>query len=233
MGYQPIPPHGPLWLDLEEADLPALDVPIRYVVLVLLAAPVATLALQVVPGVDAGTHARLSFLPGAVLSYLLLWGVLRSLRRRGVALADLGLSTAAWRRELAIGIVVGLGLAVVVLVAAWLVGRFLPFAPGLAGGLPAWSRWGYSIALLVAIAPAGEVVWRGFAIATLWGRIGLAPAVTVSAAAFGAQYWWGGPALVVTTALLGLLLAVLYAWRGRLLAPIVGHVFAGLALVWA
>lgn len=232
MAYQPIPPHGPLSVDFGEGELPACDVPLRYAVPILLFAPLGTAALVWAGGFDRPGDVRTAFLPVVVVEYLLLGGVVWSLRRRGVGLVVLGLTTEEWRREVPIGVVVGFVLLVTFPAVSWVVGLALPSSSGLGEARPAWHGWAYTFALVTTFAPVEEIVWRGFAIATLRRRIGVVAAVAASSAAFGVHHWWGGPALVVTAALFGLVLAGLYVWRGRLLAPIVAHLVAGLPLVW-
>lgn len=78
--------------------------------------------------------------------------------------------------------------------------------------------------LVVAAAPFGEeTFFRGFLYGGLKKRIGLLWAAVVSSALFAAVHAPQGAALVPTMFVVGLLLALLYEWRGSLAASMAGH----------
>jgi len=74
-----------------------------------------------------------------------------------------------------------------------------------------------------------EFVFRGVVFRGVRDRHGVLPGVAVSALAFGAVHWVpfaqpAGALMAVSTAAMGIGLAILYERRRTLLAPIVAHV---------
>jgi membrane protease YdiL (CAAX protease family) len=78
--------------------------------------------------------------------------------------------------------------------------------------------------LVVAAAPFGEeTFFRGFLYGGLKKRVGFVWALVISSVFFGAFHLQAGAALVPTMFVVGLLLALLYEWRGSLAASMAGH----------
>ncbi|MGH2723883.1 MAG: lysostaphin resistance A-like protein [Actinomycetota bacterium] len=81
-----------------------------------------------------------------------------------------------------------------------------------------------SAVLVVAAAPFGEeTFFRGFLYGGLKKRIGLGWAAIVSSGFFAAVHAPQGGALVPAMFVVGMLLALLYEWRGSLAASMAGH----------
>jgi membrane protease YdiL (CAAX protease family) len=148
-----------------------------------------------------------------------------------------------WRRELGISIPIVLGAMVLLSVANYAVESMFPgetlSQPQIANGM-VWSpnRLFIGIVLVIwfTIVPvAEEVFFRGFLHNAFRARMPLAAAVILQSAIFGALHFYDplGNSVVF---LVGLLLTLVYLWRGNLLAPIFVHAgfnFLGAAVVVA
>jgi membrane protease YdiL (CAAX protease family) len=136
------------------------------------------------------------------------------------------------------------------------IGLFIPFffAMGLVGGaleaaglsapstpLPAFlaakglGETLLAIVLVAVVALAEETIFRGYLILR-FTAVTLRPALAVvlSAAIFSLGHGYEGSAGVVTVGVMGLVLALIYMWRGSLVAPIVIHFlqdFLGIVLL--
>jgi uncharacterized protein len=91
-----------------------------------------------------------------------------------------------------------------------------------------------AIVLVVVVALAEETIFRGYLLLRLQG-VGLRPwgAAILSSVIFSLGHGYEGSAGVVTVGILGLVLALVYLWRGSLVAPIVIHFlqdFSGIVL---
>jgi membrane protease YdiL (CAAX protease family) len=88
--------------------------------------------------------------------------------------------------------------------------------------------------LVIVVAVAEETIFRGYLLLRLRAVThSTAAAVALSTLLFAAGHTYSGPAGVVAVAVLGALLALIYLWRGSLVAPIVLHLvqdFLGLVL---
>lgn len=226
-------PVGPLLRDrLAGGTVPAATVPAWQVLGVLAAAPALEALPLIVPGVSVRTVVRFAFLPGMITEYLLAAVVVLSLRRAGDGLASVGVSTDGWRREALVGLGLGLGFWVLFPITDWVAGQLLPRTAAYAWeGRPAWAAVVFAVAVVTAFAPIQELVWRGYAIGGLQRHVGFPGAVAVQAVAFGLYHWWGGPALVASTTVFGVVYALVYRWRGSLVAPVVSHLLNDLPAV--
>ena len=159
--------------------------------LMLAAVPLTQLVLFLVSGVSFSTHQQFAFLTGAPSQHLILFVVLRSLSRSGRTLGDIGLTSRWWVRECFLGVLLGVGILVFAAVLFTVLEPVIP-ASTPPGVMPRWGALLYGVALLTAVAPIEEVVWRGYAITLLRERLGVTAAVLVSAVGFGVAHWWGG-----------------------------------------
>lgn len=80
----------------------------------------------------------------------------------------------------------------------------------------------------MAIAASGlvfveESIYRGFAIPRLGTRFTLPTAVVISTVFFSLLHWGYGPFALVSSFLFGLILAIMFLWRGNLVAVTVAH----------
>jgi len=81
-----------------------------------------------------------------------------------------------------------------------------------------------AVVLVVVVAVAEETIFRGYILSRLREWTGSAPlAVVLSAGIFAVGHGYEGSAGVVTVGFLGLVFAVVYLWRGSLVAPMVMH----------
>ena len=78
--------------------------------------------------------------------------------------------------------------------------------------------------LVVVVALAEETIFRGYLLSRFQG-IGLSPAIAVllSAFVFSLGHGYEGVSGVITVGAIGVALALVYLWRGSLVAPIVMH----------
>ena len=176
---------------------------------------------------------------GVLIIPLMTIAVWLALRVVGVSLPEIGLVTTHWRPDLLIGIAAGVG---------WALLQFLVIIPVTGGAersdviasraLIGESWMGVAGALVVGLA-AGyneELFFRGHIITTLRHALGnskwaVGIAVFVSAFLFGITHTYQGWVGVLDTGTLALIMAALYLWRGRLIAPMVAHaVFDVLAI---
>jgi membrane protease YdiL (CAAX protease family) len=200
------------------------------VALVLLGAPLIQAAFLLASGLDFMTFSKFAFVSGALMEYVVLWFVLRFLARRGDHLRDIGLRSDRWAREVVLGAGVGVLLVVFAGVASYFVEQVLPSTVS-RDPRPPWAAWVYGFALVTAFAPIEEIVWRGYAITVLRERFGsLKIAVLLASAAFGLIHWWGGPATMLMSFVMGLAFSVLYLRRGTLIACISAHLVLDLPL---
>lgn len=143
-----------------------------------------------------------------------------------------------WRRELGISIPIVLVAMILLSAANYAVESMFPgetlSQTEIANGM-VWSRnrllVGIALVSWFTIAPvAEEVFFRGFLHNAFRARMPLAAAVALQSAIFGALHFYDplGNSVVL---LVGLLLTLVYLWRGNLLAPIFVH--AGLNLLSA
>jgi membrane protease YdiL (CAAX protease family) len=105
------------------------------------------------------------------------------------------------------------------------------------GFLTAQGSWQFVLAfvLVVIVALSEETIFRGY-LMLRFGAITNSPAVAVilSAFVFSLGHGYEGSAGVVTVGVMGLVFALVYLWRGSLVAPIVMHFlqdFIGIVLV--
>jgi membrane protease YdiL (CAAX protease family) len=105
------------------------------------------------------------------------------------------------------------------------------------GTTPSGSVWQVllAIVLVVVVAVAEETIFRGYLILRFTGALrSRAWAVVLSSVAFAIGHGYEGNAAVVTVGLTGLVFALVYVWRGKLIAPVVMHLVLDLiALVLA
>ena len=208
----------------------AASSPSWQVALVLLGAPAFQALLFFASRLDLATFSRFAFVAGLVTEYVVLALVLVFLRQRGMLLADIGLTTERWPREVMIGLVAGILLFILAGVGGYLVEQILPSTIS-REPRPTWAALVYGFALLTAFAPIEEIVWRGYAMAFLEERMRSRWAVVmVTSVAFGALHWWGGPATIVMATVMGVAFSMLYLWRRTLTANIVAHFVLDLPL---
>lgn len=179
---------------------------------------------------DLATFSRFAFVAGGLTEYVVLVVVVRFVHQRGRRLADLGLVSSRRVRETFVGIGVGVLLIIVTAVGGFFLEQVLPSTLS-RDPRPTWAAWVYGLALVTAFAPIEEIVWRGYAITTLRERLGSThAAVIVASAAFALMHWWGGPATMVMSFVVGVALSVLYLRRRSLVSCIVAHFVLDLPL---
>ncbi len=154
-------------------------------------------------------------------------------RREGRRLRDL-LGAVRLPRDVPLGLLVAV-LAVVGLLAATYLGNLVAYAgPPPTGGTftvpPIWLGVWSIVVLPVTVAVAEELLYRGYLLPRIAARIGWWPAAVLVSLAFGLQHAAFSAtslqavlARVITTFLLGLLLAGLARRLGRLLPLVIGH----------
>lgn len=76
-----------------------------------------------------------------------------------------------------------------------------------------------------------ESIYRGFAIPRLGKRFGLPMAVLVSTLFFALLHWGNGPFALLSSFLLGLLMATIFLWRQNLVAVTVAHAGVNLLML--
>jgi membrane protease YdiL (CAAX protease family) len=90
-------------------------------------------------------------------------------------------------------------------------------------------------ALVVVVALAEEIIFRGYLILRLRAVTGSLPAaLLLSAAVFSLGHGYEGSAGVITVGMMGLVFGLIYVWRKTLVAPIVMHFlqdFIGIVLM--
>ena len=86
-----------------------------------------------------------------------------------------------------------------------------------------------AVVLVVVVAVAEESIFRGYLLRR-FGNVTASPAVAVllSAGVFAIGHGYEGSAGVVTVAFLGVVFALVYMWRGSLIAPVVMHLLQDL-----
>jgi uncharacterized protein len=153
-------------------------------------------------------------------------------------LREIGLSTEEWQREVLAGVLL-----------------YLPFAIGVGfiesilrhAGLPAPEQLPPSLRLagftdyvmapifLLTVAFSEELLFRGYLIRRIGQLAGSSwAAVLLSSLVFALGHGYAGSLGVVTVGIMGVLLGVIYLWRGNLIAPMVMHFiqnFIGLIVV--
>lgn len=81
-----------------------------------------------------------------------------------------------------------------------------------------------ALGLVVVVAIAEETIFRGYVLSRLRESIGNTPlSIVLSAGIFAIGHGYEGSAGVITVGLLGVVFAVVYVWRGSLVAPVVMH----------
>lgn len=194
----------------------------------------AVIASEVIPQVFLGLELEgpTYALVGVLRAALGLAAVAAALRLVGLRLRDVGLVSARWRSDVALGAGVAVAFALV---------QFLVVIPNTGGaarsdvaanaaqiGDSAWGVLGFVI-LAWTGALSEEAFFRGHFFTALRNLLGgsgaaLAAAVAATAALFAAGHGYQGWAGVVDTGLYGgLALTLLYVWRGRLTPCIVAH----------
>ncbi|MEJ2672007.1 MAG: CPBP family intramembrane metalloprotease, partial [Deltaproteobacteria bacterium] len=80
------------------------------------------------------------------------------------------------------------------------------------------------IALVVIVALAEETIFRGYLILRFQGaHTGPLAAAVLSSVIFSLGHGYEGTAGIITVGYLGLIFALIYLWRGSLLAPVIMH----------
>jgi len=195
---------------------------------------IATVASQFLPQVvlDLPLVGPTFALVGMIQVLLVPAAIALGLRLVRLRLRDIGLTTARWRRDVLIGAAIAVGFALL---------QFLIVIPNTGGaarsdvaansaqiGDSIWGVFGF-IVLAWTGAFAEELFFRGHFITTLWNLLGGSrAALFVTAVAtvilFAAGHGYQGWAGMLDTGLYGgLVLTLLYLWRGRLTACIVAH----------
>lgn len=181
------------------------------------------------PGTEASVRAAIG--PIIIINHLALFALLvYLLRRNGEDLTDIGWSARAVDstvpREIAIGLVCGLGLYL-----------FKEFAVDSVRALAAGNRPTFtslfrfdpgSLELGLTLAATGmvfveESIYRGYALPFLEQRWGTLAAVLVTALAFGPLHWGNGVAGMLNAVVYGVLLAGIFLWRRNLVAGTTAH----------
>ena len=194
----------------------------------------ALIASEVIPQVFLGLELQgpTYALVGVIRAVLGLAAVAVALRLVDLRLRDVGLTSARWRTEAALGVAVAVAFALV---------QFLVVIPSTGGaarsdvvanaaqiGSSVWGVFGFAV-LAWTGALSEEVFFRGHFFTTLRSLPGpsgtsLVVAVAATVVLFAAGHGYQGWAGVVDTGLYGgLTLTLLYVWRGQLTACIVAH----------
>ncbi len=132
-----------------------------------------------------------------------------------------GMGAPGWGMTLGAGIVV---MAVCTVFVYWYPSqRYRWTAGGLAVG---------GIFFLITNPIAEEIFWRGFVQDALSDHIGFAAALLLTSLVFGLHHWFAGfgPRFIALATVGGLLFGLLYELTDSLLAPIIAHSVADLAL---
>jgi hypothetical protein len=169
---------------------------------------------------------------GVVRMVLATGGIAIAMRLANRRLGSLGLTTVNWRADVAIGAAIGV---------IWPLLEFLVLIPNTGGaarsdvvasraliGDSPWGLLGVIIAGWIGGGFGEELFNRGHIIYTLRNLLGnkrwaIVVAVIISALYFGIGHLYQGWVGMVDTGAFGLIMALLYVWRGRLTAPIIAH----------
>ena len=148
--------------------------------------------------------------------------------RNGEPLTRIGWTFAKGWRDIGLGIVLFIPLTFVII---WLDGALraagfsappLPQSSILNAKDPGQVLLAFVLVLVVAVAE--ETIFRGYLILRMTSVTArLALAVLLSAVIFSLGHGYEGTAGVVTVGVMGLVFALVYVWRGSLVAPIVMH----------
>jgi membrane protease YdiL (CAAX protease family) len=149
-----------------------------------------------------------------------LWRNGESPRSVGLSLAN-GATEVLWGVVLFVPFAMGVGALEKALRAA---GLSLPEqAPSYLIPAGAW-EYGLALAFLVVVAVSEEVIFRGYLILRFEEITGSSvAAVLLSATIFSIGHGYQGTAGVIAVGVMGVAFAVVYLWRGSLLAPMVMH----------
>jgi membrane protease YdiL (CAAX protease family) len=89
-----------------------------------------------------------------------------------------------------------------------------------------------AVILVVVVAIAEETIFRGYLMLRLNGVFGsLAAAIILSSVIFAIGHGYEGSAGVITVGVMGLVFALIYAWRKSLVAPIILHFLQDLTVI--
>lgn len=153
--------------------------------------------------------------------------VLYFLWRSGEPLQRLGLRAGDGLREVLIGVLLFWPAAYATAeLAGWLGRLGLSGADSTLAFLEPRGFWqvALAVALVSVVAVAEEIVFRGYLLLRFRPLLrSTAGAVILSSAVFGLGHGYEGAAGMVSVATLGAVYALVYLWRGSLLAPIVMH----------
>jgi membrane protease YdiL (CAAX protease family) len=194
-------------------------------VFLLLVLPSLVLSLFVTPQGNEGF--RLTAVLIIVRDLTLVSLVLFFVWRNGETPAQIGWSLKRFPLEVAMGLLLFIPMAYVV---NWLEELFT--AAGLSAptsssdylhpNSPA-EMW-LAAGLVVVVAVAEETIFRGYLLLRFTGLgLGKTLAVLLSSAIFAVGHGYEGPLGLATVAVMGILFAAVYLWRGSLVAPMVMH----------
>lgn len=154
--------------------------------------------------------------------------ILYFLWRNAEAVARIGWGPADWPREAMIGMLLFLPMFyAAAIVDGWL--RHFGFSAGkvpLPALVPGRNPLHLVVALVLVttVALAEETIFRGYLILRLEASTGSRrAALLLSALIFSFGHGYEGSAGVITVGLMGLAFALVYVWRGSLIAPVVMH----------
>lgn len=91
-----------------------------------------------------------------------------------------------------------------------------------------------AVILVIVVAIAEETVFRGYLLLRFRPLLGSVLAVLLSSAVFAVGHGYEGSAGLVTVGVMGAIFAIIYLWRGSLVAPVVMHFlqdFLGIVLL--
>jgi membrane protease YdiL (CAAX protease family) len=91
-----------------------------------------------------------------------------------------------------------------------------------------------AVVLVSVVALAEETIFRGYLLLRLRALFGSAGAVVLSSIIFAIGHGYEGSAGLVTVGIMGAIFALIYLWRGSLIAPVVMHFiqdFLGIVLI--
>lgn len=181
------------------------------------------------PGGEATVRAALG--PIIIVNHLALFALLvHLLRRGGEGLADVGWSLeavdATLLGEVAIGLLCGLGLYLFKELAIDPVRALAAGNPPTFHSLFRFRPGSLEVGMTLAATTmvfVEESIYRGYALPFFEERWGTAAAVVVTSVAFGLLHWGNGLEALLSTPVLGALLAGVFLWRRNLVAGTAAH----------
>jgi uncharacterized protein len=201
---------------------------VEVAVFLFLIVPSLVLSLVVSPQAQATVGFRLTAVMVIVRDLALVSLVLYFVWRNGEALVRIGWTFRGFPLEILLGILLFVPMAYAI---GWLeqffasIGLSSPTASSSSflhpsGGAELW----LAAVLVVVVAVAEETIFRGYLMRRFIGiGLGKTLAVLLSSLIFAVGHGYEGSSGVATVAVMGVIFALVYLWRGSLVAPMVMH----------